>query len=302
MAPPIARLEPSFILAGVPRAGTTALWDALVQNDPNIVAPTTKELNYFNSIGWETKPPRWYLSQFPRRTPSRNRLTGDGSCTSCLCPAAASRAAQRAPTIKRAIFMVRDEVDRVRSHYLMCVRNERAQRPAKQAVTLPPLAALLEAELRRISRCDATVPPLERFATCYVNASATCRFSSAVLPSTLRKGNRPGCFHLIAASLYALAIAPWMKSLGAANVLVVRKDDLQREPRRTLQNVSAFLGSSHAYPARLRRPPPRPTPRRREGRDVALPPELAERLEAFFAPHREGFRTLVGRERIATTS
>ena len=198
--------------------------------------------------------------------------------------------------------MVRDEVERVRSHYLMCVRNERAQRPAKQAVTLPPLAALLEAELRRIARCDATVPPLERFAECYVNASATCRFSSAVLPSTLRKGNRPGCFHLIATSLYALAIAPWVKTLGAANVLVVRKDDLQREPRRTLQNVSAFLGSSHAYPARLRRPPPRPTPRRREGRDVALPPELAERLEAFFAPHREGFRMLVGRERIATTS
>ena len=124
--------------------------------------------------------------------------------------------------------MVRDEVDRVRSHYLMCVRNERAQRPAKQAVTLPPLAALLEAELRRIARCDATVPPLERFAGCYVNAWATCRFSSAVLPSTLRKGNRPGCFHLIAASLYALAIAPWVKTLGAANVLVVRKDDLQR--------------------------------------------------------------------------
>ena len=81
MAPPIARLEPSFILAGVPRAGTTALWDALVQNDPNIVAPTTKELNYFNSVGWELKPARWYLSQFPRRTPSRNRITGDGSCT-----------------------------------------------------------------------------------------------------------------------------------------------------------------------------------------------------------------------------
>ena len=34
---------------------------------------------------------------------------------------------------------------------------------------------------------------------------------------------------------------------------------------------------------------------------TALPPELAERLEAFFAPHREGFRMLVGRERIAST-
>ena len=179
MAPPIARLEPSFILAGTPRSGTTALWDALVQNDLNIVAPTAKELNYFNSIGWDTKPARWYLSQFPRRTPSRNRITGDGSCTSCLCPAAASRAAKFS-SIKRAIFMVRDEVERVRSHYLMCVRNERAQRPAKQAVTLPPLAALLEAELRRIARCDATVPPLERFAECYVNASATCRFSTSI--------------------------------------------------------------------------------------------------------------------------
>ena len=27
-----------------------------------------------------------------------------------------------------------------------------------------------------------------------------------------------------------------------------------------------------------------------------------ETLDAFFAPHREGFRTLVGRERIASTS
>ena len=277
MAPPIARLESSFILAGVPPLARQRCGTHSCRTTRILRRQRQKELNYFNSVGWEQSQCAGTCRSFRAHSSRPERLTGDGSCTSCLCPAAASRAAQRAPSIKRAIFMVRDEVDRVRSHYLMCVRNERAQRPAKQAVTLPPLAALLEAELRRIARCDATVPPLERFATCYVNASATCRFSSAVLPSTLRKGNRPGCFHLIAASLYALAIAPWVKTLGAANVLVVRKDDLQREPRRTLQNVSAFLGSSHAYPARLRRPPPRPTPRRREGRDVALPPELAER-------------------------
>ena len=238
------RLLPSFFLVGTPRSGTTVLYDSLTGNDPNIVPAMTKEVNdlttptptptptpnpnpnpspspspnqvnYFNSAGYESKPAKWYFSQFKRKK-QPNQITGDGSCTSVLCPKVAARVHERAPSITRLLMCVRDEVRRVQSHYRMCKQNERVEiegKPDGKKVTrppntnikpLPPLAELIGAELRHIRKCDADMPNATldlRFGTCYINPEATCKFSSALLPETLHTTNRPGCSTLLAASM-----------------------------------------------------------------------------------------------------
>ena len=90
----LPRIPPSFLLVGVPRAGTTALYDALTANDPNVVPAAIKEINYFNSVAWGSRPLPWYLSQFKRRRGAA-QLSGDGSCTSVMCPDAPKRAKER---------------------------------------------------------------------------------------------------------------------------------------------------------------------------------------------------------------
>ena len=102
------------MLIGTPRSGTTVLYDSLTSNDPNVVPAVTKEINYFNSDGWVEKPARWYFSQFKRKR-QPNQITGDGSCTSVLCPQVAARVRERAPSITRLLMCVRDEVRRRRT-------------------------------------------------------------------------------------------------------------------------------------------------------------------------------------------
>jgi hypothetical protein len=72
----------------------------------------------------------------------------------------------------------------------MCKANEQAEiqgkdgngkkvaRPPNRLTPLPPLAQMVQTELKRIRKCDADLPaatPAARYARCYVDANATCR-------------------------------------------------------------------------------------------------------------------------------
>jgi hypothetical protein len=311
------RLLPSFFLVGTPRSGTTVLYDSLTGNDPNIVPAMTKEVNYFNSAGYESKPAKWYFSQFKRKK-QPNQITGDGSCTSVLCPKVAARVHERAPSITRLLMCVRDEVRRVQSHYRMCKQNERVEiegKPDGKKVTrppntnikpLPPLAELIGAELRHIRKCDADMPNATldlRFGTCYINPEATCKFSSALLPETLHTTNRPGCSTLLAASMYALQLKPWLDTYGAEQLLVVQKGDLAERPRITLENVSAFLGSPHKYSQdkEVKGGATQKPKHRDYSGDAQLPEKLKVELEEFFRPHRAAFARVLKERKVKIT-
>ena len=81
---------------------------------------------------------------------------------------------ERAPSITRLLMCVRDEVRRVQSHYRMCKQNERVEiegKPDGKKVTLPPnkglkplppLAELVEAELRHIRKVRIMVRVMVR--------------------------------------------------------------------------------------------------------------------------------------------
>ena len=73
----LPRIPPSFLLVGVPRAGTTALYDALTANDPNVVPAAIKEINYFNSVAWGSRALPWYLTAgtLPPMKPGRQVIS-----------------------------------------------------------------------------------------------------------------------------------------------------------------------------------------------------------------------------------
>ena len=210
--------DPAELPLCVPRAGTTALYDALTANDPNVVPAAIKEINYFNSVAWGSRALPWYLSQFKRRRGAA-QLSGDGSCTSVMCPDAPKRAKERVPTINRLLMCVRDEIARVVSHYKMCKANEvaaaglrrgrrSATRPRRQQGRQAPLPATAAAaagaaaardaareRARARADCDARLPGGRAPAGDAVRRvlrprNETCAFSSALLPETLGKGNR----------------------------------------------------------------------------------------------------------------
>mmetsp|Transcript_7471 Transcript_7471/g.12675 ORF Transcript_7471/g.12675 Transcript_7471/m.12675 type:complete len:349 (-) Transcript_7471:190-1236(-) len=291
-------LAPTFFIIGSPRAGTTALYDTLLSNEPRVVAATTKEINYFNSPLWQVKPRRWYLSQFGRRGTRTGELSGDGSCTSVLCPLVPERVHSTVPSVSRLLLCIRDEVRRIQSHYRMCKENEandaaqpRGTLPHDQPPALPPLEELIEVELRHISRCNREMPAQsieERFASCYLQVRATCSFSSAVMPATLanQTSSRPGCHHLLTGSMYALQLLPWLRIYSPDQLLLVQKRDLEEAPAATLAVVGTFLGLRRTAVRRpLQNKPKRPKRRTFPGK-ASLSQKMQRRLKSFFVSHQ----------------
>lgn len=116
------RAEPSFLLVGAQRAGTTSLFRALLEH-PHVLRPTMhKGVNYFDvnyERGWS-----WYLGHFPlkatarraRAPGQRSALVFEASGYYMFHPHAAARIAERLPDV-RIVAMVRDPAQRAYSAY-----------------------------------------------------------------------------------------------------------------------------------------------------------------------------------------
>ena len=116
------RMEPTIIVAGAQRAGTTTLF-RLFEQHPNLVRPTaSKATGYFADDYHQGR--RWYRGHFPLARPSRGgqpRLTFEFGGYYMFHPQAPSRIARDLPDA-RVVVIVRDPVERAYSahrHELM---------------------------------------------------------------------------------------------------------------------------------------------------------------------------------------
>ena len=111
------RLQPSFIIAGAQRAGTTTLYRVLSEH-PAVARPTaSKGIGYFDLH--YARGPRWYRGHFPlawgaRRTHGPDATTFESSGYYLFHPLAASRIAHDLPDVK-VVVMVREPVERAYS-------------------------------------------------------------------------------------------------------------------------------------------------------------------------------------------
>ena len=127
---------PTFLLIGAMKSGTTTLYGYLAQH-PDVFMPALKEPNFFNDH-WH-RGVGWYERLFTAAGGALARGEASVRYTSFPddpeCP---RRIASVVPDM-RLLFLVREPVDRIRSHYLHEVAALRERRPLEQAVRENPI-------------------------------------------------------------------------------------------------------------------------------------------------------------------
>ena len=115
------RMDPTFILCGVMRSGTTSFFNYLSQH-PQIIPPIYKEIFFFDKFF--QKSMRWYKAHFPLKWRAENRdfISGEATPYYIFHPLAMKRIQSIYPDIKLFILL-RDPVDRAFSHYNLSIKN-----------------------------------------------------------------------------------------------------------------------------------------------------------------------------------
>lgn len=106
----------NFIVVGVQKAGTTALFDYLA-DDPAYAVSRTKEVHFFDdeSVNWAAPDYGPYHAQFDWRRPA---IRGEATPIYIYWPRSLERIARYNPAA-RLIVMLRDPVERAWSHWKM---------------------------------------------------------------------------------------------------------------------------------------------------------------------------------------
>jgi hypothetical protein len=131
---------PGAIIAGAQKAGTTSLFGYLAGH-PQCLRPLTKEVNYFDQNHFRGE--RWYRMHFPRGTmDERRRRRGqaaalgiDASPHYMFDSGVAARVRRLLPDAK-AIFLLRNPVNRAYSHYHHEVRRGREHKAFEECIEL----------------------------------------------------------------------------------------------------------------------------------------------------------------------
>lgn len=122
---------PNFVIIGAMKAGTTSLYQYLGTH-PEIFMTSPKELSFF-SFNWE-RGQSWYESQFEAAGEARALGEATPNYTKAhLWPDAASRMASLIPAA-RLVYVLREPVERCRSHYLHHVADGVERRPIERAL------------------------------------------------------------------------------------------------------------------------------------------------------------------------
>jgi hypothetical protein len=123
------RRWPDFIIIGAQRAGTTSLYNWLVEH-PRIAPARVKEIHYFD-VGY-TATERWYRSNFPLRRPGR--MTGEATPYMLFHPLAPERAARDLPSTTRFIVLLREPIQRAISAYWLHRRQGTEEKSFPDAI------------------------------------------------------------------------------------------------------------------------------------------------------------------------
>jgi sulfotransferase family protein len=135
---PARRTMPNFLVIGAMKAGTTSLYHYLREH-PQIFMPKIKELDYFAVDESWARGPEWYLQQFAGSDGAA--AVGEASTAYSKYPHypnAPKRIARTLPDC-RLIYVVRDPVERILSHYRHRVAVGAEREPIDRAVFGNPI-------------------------------------------------------------------------------------------------------------------------------------------------------------------
>lgn len=153
----VGRRLPDFVIIGAMKCGTTSLFRWLGAQ-PEVWLPEIKEPHFFSRDDRWRRGIDWYASLFAQAGP--DFVTGEASASYSdphRSPVAADRMARLLPDA-RLIYLVRDPVERLRSHYRHEVQRSRERRPLVEALRDPDNPYLRSSLYHR-----ALAPYLDRF-------------------------------------------------------------------------------------------------------------------------------------------
>jgi hypothetical protein len=242
------RALPDAMIVGAMKCGTSSLHNYLVQH-PGVIAPLRKEVHYFD-VQYE-RGERWYRAHFGRV--DEPGLNLDSSPYYLFHPLVPQRAHALLPAAK-LIVLLRDPVRRAYSHYWHERDKKREALSFEDAIAAEP--ERLGDDEGRLARGEIAQSRAHQHA------------------SYLARGR------------YAEQLGRWLAVYPRGQLLVLRFEDLAREPMAVLGRTCDFLGLPHLSRVRLeprnaRRYPP-------------MDPALAERLRDYFAPHDAKLEALLG--------
>ena len=124
---------PTFLIIGTMKGGTTSLYNYL-SGHPQVFMSATKELHYFVADKNLVRGQRWYERNF--RDTDGAISVGEASPDYTkypIYPGVPARIANTMPGVK-LLYVIRNPLDRIRSHYLHDVARGRERRPMSEAV------------------------------------------------------------------------------------------------------------------------------------------------------------------------
>ncbi len=243
------RALPDAVILGAMKSGTSSLHNYLVQH-PGVIEPLRKEVHYFD-VNFE-RGERWYRAHFGRE--AEPGLNLDSSPYYLFHPAVPRRLHDLLPDAK-LIVLLRDPVRRAYSHYW----HEHDK--GREALSFEDAIA---AEAERLGNSEQRLGD-----------------------GTLEHSREHQHFSYLARGRYAEQLERWFAVLPRSQFLVLRFEDLAREPLAALNTTLDFLGLPRAASVSL------------EARNTRTYPPMADataaRLREYFEPHNQRLEALLGR-------
>jgi len=254
------RAEPSFIIVGAQRCGTTSMYKTLCQHPGVLPAVLHKGVHYFDTNFQRGRG--WYLAHFPT-TADLNRheyggqpaITGESSPYYMFHPHGAARIAATLPSV-RVLVMVRDPIERAYSAH--------THESARGFEDLPFDEAIEQEE--------------ERTGAEYERMVADPEYSSFEVQH----------HSYIARGRYARQLRSLSKELGRDRVHVVDSGRFFSQPEQEMPAVLEFLGLPPFETFTFERHNARPR--------TSLSGQLRARLEAEFGVEDESLIDWLGRQ------
>jgi hypothetical protein len=243
------RALPGAVILGAQKSGTSSLHGYLVQQ-PGVIEPLRKEIHYFDVHYGRGES--WYRANFGRL--GQPGLNLDSSPYYLFHPAVPRRMRALLPDAK-LIVLLRDPVRRAYSHYWHERDKRRERLSFEQAI---------DAEPQRLGTSHAQLAD-----------------------GTLERSAAHQHFSYLARGRYAEQLAGWFAEYPRGQFLVLKFEDLARDPLGVLNATLGFLDLPPATKVSL------------EARNTRKYPPLAEataaRLREYFEPHNRQLDLLLGR-------
>jgi hypothetical protein len=264
-------MSPEFVIIGAQKAGTTSLYDYLVQH-PCIAPARTKEVHFFDHR-WQ-QGIGWYARRFPLQREKKKAgkplghelITGEASPYYLFHPHVPRRIKETLPDAK-LIVLLRNPVDRAYSHYNMNVSKK----------TYKDTATGKDLPREPLSFDDAIKAEEERIAGEWAKMLADENYRSFALQLHSYK----------ARGVYVDQLKMWLELFPREQLLILNSEKFAKNTLEEFGRVLDYLGLPQWQPESFGRS--------NEGKyGDAMKPETRAALVEYFRPHNARLYEFLG--------